>query len=662
MTTRGQIFFRCAAALAAAFVVLSPASREAVHAQNGPPTGRGPDHAPGQQNPSGMPDQACETLLGLPNLPEAVMDRCRQVGSSTGISRGDFNGDGIGDLAIGVPGERFGPDATNILQGAVYVLYGSPAGLTATGSQFISERDTSDDFFDDGIASGPYGRGPQNGARLGSALAAGDFNSDGFSDLAVGAPLGTGRRGICGWGIFPRTMTERCDDQRDAGLVWVFWGGPTGLNLKGSSLEPTALQFPGDLKSFYSLLHPTSPDYFRDQNVTAIERGMFGSSLAWGDFDGDGHADLAVGVPRARVLMFDGITVRRGGAVVIFYGSTRRFRDVRDTTQPNPSFAVYPGRYAVLTQTVNAALGNPAQDGDEFGASLTGGDFDNDSYTDLAVGVPREDIGAATDAGLVELFYGSRFGLRKVDSVGSARATYWSQNTTGIADTSEAGDRFGFSVAAGDFNGDGFRDLAIGAPFERLGTVSEAGGVHVLYGSITGIRATGSQFWNQNNPDLGQSPGLEDRFGFALATGDFNGDGRSDLAIGVPGEMVLNVLKAGLVHVIHGSQTGLNATTFPSQRWTQTPQRGEGVEAGDQFGYALSSWNFGGSITADLAVGVPFEDVGAVVDAGMVHVIYSGAPGVGLSGPAGHQVWTQASPGLPSRPLRRSNMFGFTAY
>ncbi len=658
--THRQLFFRCAAALAAAFVLLLPASREAVLAQNGPPAGRGPDNAPGQQNPGGMPDQACEALLGLAHLPEAVMDRCRQVGSSTGIARGDFNGDAIGDLAIGVPGERFGPDATNILQGAVYVLYGSPAGLTATGSQFISEHDMGPD-----PTSGD--RAPQNGARFGSALAAGDFNSDGFSDLAIGAPNGTGFVGHCSYFITGfGNLLSPCREQEGTGLVWVAWGGPDGLNLDTSHILPTLLQFPGDAMETLTIFLPFAlrPDYFAGDGVTAVENGAFGSSLAWGDFDGDGRADLAVGAPRAGVLRLDGQTPK-GGAVVIFYGSTRRFRDVRETARTLNGPAVYPGRHQILTQQVSSVLGDQAEEGDEFGASLTGGDFDNDSYTDLAVGVPREDVGRATDAGLVELFYGSGVGLRKMDSVGTPRATYWSQNTAGIADTSEAGDRFGFSVAAGDFNGDGFRDLAIGAPFEQLGTSLEAGTVHVLYGSLTGIGAAGSQVWNQTVAALGQSTGLEDRFGFALATGDFNGDGRSDLAIGVPGESQIGVQfvqKAGLVHIIHGSQTGLNTTTFPSQRWTQTPQRGEGVEAGDQFGYTLSSWNFGGSATADLAVGVPFEDVGSVVDAGMVHVIYSGAPGVGLSGPAGHQVWTQASPGLPSRPLRRTNMFGFTAY
>src|SRR6187549_959063 len=107
------------------------------------------------------------------------------------------------------------------------------------------------------------------------------------------------------------------------------------------------------------------------------------------------------------------------------------------------------------------------------GGCATTQDYNDDGFADLAIGIPDESIGSVTQAGAVEVLYGSANGL------GSAESKLWSQNSAGIGETSEPVDEFGSALATGDLNDDGFTDLAIGAPFESVGTVTSAGVVHV---------------------------------------------------------------------------------------------------------------------------------------------------------------------------------------
>jgi hypothetical protein len=121
---------------------------------------------------------------------------------------------------------------------------------------------------------------------------------------------------------------------------------------------------------------------------------------------------------------------------------------------------------------------------------------------------------------------------------------------------------------------------------------------------------------------------------------DFNGDGFADLAIGVPFED-FGATDDGGVNVIYGSGIGLSATG--NQFWSQNSSGIiGGAENGDRFGSALAAANFGKTIHADLAIGVPFEDFGATDDGG-VNVIYGS--GVGLSA-TGNQFWSQNSSGI----------------
>jgi hypothetical protein len=120
-------------------------------------------------------------------------------------------------------------------------------------------------------------------------------------------------------------------------------------------------------------------------------------------------------------------------------------------------------------------------------------------------------------------------------------------------------------------------------PDEHIDLVGDAGAVNVLYGAWNGLTADFTQFWHQDI--LAGAAEEEDGFGRSLAAGDFNGDGRDDLAVGVPYEDIEAVQDAGAVNVIYGFGSGLGAS---HQFWHQdlTSVSGE-AEAGDAFGLAV---------------------------------------------------------------------------
>jgi hypothetical protein len=207
-------------------------------------------------------------------------------------------------------------------------------------------------------------------------------------------------------------------------------------------------------------------------------------------------------------------------------------------------------------------------------------DFNNDGFADLAVGAFLEDVGSIENAGAVNVLYGGAPGL-----TGSG-SQFFTQNTAGVGGNAEEGDTFGSALAAGDFNHDGFADLAVGARGESVGTAIGAGAVNVLYGGAPGLTGSGSQLFTQNSAGAGDSAETGDLFGYALTAGDFNHDSFADLAVGVFGESVGIALEAGAVNVLYGGAAGLTGSS--SQFFTQdTPGVSGSIEPGDNFGNAL---------------------------------------------------------------------------
>lgn len=338
-------------------------------------------------------------------------------------SKCDFNNDGFEGLALGVPGENVGGAAN---AGAVNVLYGSNAGLTGVGDQ-LWHQDSPSVI---GIAGA--------GDAFGSALVCGNFNVDVYDDLAIGVP---------GEDIGPLV---------DAGAVNVLYGSNAGLTATGNQL------------------------WHQDSASVAgvAEAGdRFGAALASRDFDDDVADDLAIGVPGEDLELLD-----NAGVVNVLYGGSGGGLTAADDQ---------------LWHQDSPSVRDTADNDEEFGAALAAGDFDNDGFDDLAIGVPGEDLTQplgenAADAGAVNVLNGSGTGLT------ADRDQFWSQ--VALQGAHEDGDHFGYSLASGDFDNDDFDDLTIGVPGEDLEASSSAGAVNVLYGSGVLLAQSGNQVWHQDSP------------------------------------------------------------------------------------------------------------------------------------------------------------------
>lgn len=368
---------------------------------------------------------------------------------------------------------------------------------------------------------------------------------------------------------------EQLLDELAAGEVNVLYGSATGL-----MGNPNAQRIDQQVAGF-----------------TREQSDRFGIGIGAGDFNGDGYSDLAVGAHGEETF---------AGAVNVLYGS--------------------PGKLTATTpqQIYQAHAGGTTEDGDFFGSALAVGDFDQDTYDDLVVGAWLEDIttSAAGDqdaAGVVNVLYGSPTGLN-----GGRPPREFSQAYGN--GTVEAGDHFGFAVTSGDFDGDGRDDIAVGAPHEDATTIFDAGYVNVLYGSATGIGGgrAGRQLSQSQSAGTMET---SDLFGFALAAGDFNKDGRDDLAAGAETESFSGADSAGAVNVVYGSATGLGDAG--AQQLSQAQALGSPGE-GDHFGAAVAAGDLDGDGYADLAAGAPNDDIDTRVGVGAANVAY-GSP-TGLNG------------------------------
>ncbi|MER6276986.1 FG-GAP repeat protein [Streptomyces sp900105245] len=336
------------------------------------------------------------------------------------------------------------------------------------------------------------------------------------------------------------------------------------------------------------------------------------------DFNGDGYADIAVGMPDATV---DGKA--KAGYVSVIYGGPQ-----------SPSQST-----GVISQAEAGIPGTP-EAGDRFGSSVAPVDVNGDGVYELVVGSSGESLTSdqSKDEGTITVLDGSG----------------WDVKGTVVARGAGAFSSIGRTLATGDYDGDGDTDLVYGENGEESGSLRfrpgplTAAGVTTTtlrrysLGGATRDLATGD-FDGDGRDDLAASwQGAEDSGTFltrwdhqgkpaqwyadadrggSLAAADFDRDGTDDLAVGLvqpnpEAESTHCVDRlGGAVLLLKGSKTA--GFGSESECITQSsPEVGGAAEEGDDFGAALAAGDLNGDGRPELVVGVPGEDVGTVKDAG----------------------------------------------
>ena len=525
-----------------------------------------------------------------------------------GLAAGfDINGDGYADLAAGAP---YYDDGSSD-EGEAWVYLGSSSGLSSTASwSYDADQAT---------------------AYLGYTLAAGDFDGDGFDDVAVSAyyydngstnegkawvfegsssGLGTTHTWTAeansSSGYFGKAMVGVGDADADgddelaviksSGTVVVYNGSSTSLGTSssyssatvGPSSASSVLGAAGDVDGDgYDDLLVADPSYSSSKGIATI---LFGSTSgialnnAWtqrlsqtsygnydavpvGDLDGDGYSDVAVGYRATSSTYY----------VSIYKGSA-------SGTSSSASWA--------LTSSTSS-----------FGNNVAGGgDVNGDGYDDLVVSAYTYAPTYSAE-GSVYVYYGGASGP--------------SSSSYARVDGGQSNTYLGYDAEiVGDVNGDGYDDLAVALYAWDNGQTDE-GGVRVYHGSSAGIIPSHDWHWESDQA----SAYITD----VTRLGDIDGDGYDDVAFGSSGWDSAYTAE-GKVWIAYGSASGLETT--PS--WSTT---GGQTNAGCYRSFAGGDLDADGY--ADLVVGCTSYDVGTATDAGRVQAFHGSA-----AGPASTADWT----------------------
>ncbi|MGH9822804.1 MAG: hypothetical protein ACREDR_06090, partial [Blastocatellia bacterium] len=514
---------------------------------------------------------------------------------SRALAIGDFNGDGIPDVAVGAPDSTVSitsgmSTVTRTGAGAVYIFFG--------GATFTGILDTN--------SANVKILGATAGDSAGFSIAFGDVNGDGVDDIVIGAP----------------GFSANDTDRTNTGAAFVVFGAhslPTSTTLDLAAANAPSV----------SILGIAHGDAFG----TSVAVANAGGALAQSAVD-QAVKDIFVGAPG-----FSPFGRTNAGGAFLVFGGSRLNRVAGATTVLDLSVQATAPDVEIIGQA----------NGDSLGGSVAMGNINGGTLATLIAGAPAASrpvsgsIPAAANTGAV---YGVLGGtnlapgasLPKLFDVATEQQNL---SVYGVA----AGDRAGYCVAAGDVNADGSADLIIGAP--QAGTIpassarAAAGQAYLLTGGTRLNAASGlgdkriDVLTALNTPTdpanlvnlvvFGAVAG--DQLGTTVNTGNFNigkfNDAIPDLLIGAPGANS----GAGSVSVIMGGPT-LLVVNFRDNFLSQDDYRING-RAGFNLGIAVAAADVNHDNAGDLLMASPFVDVAnpaARAGAGTVYVLNGTVP------------------------------------
>jgi len=409
---------------------------------------------------------------------------------------------------------------------------------------------------------------PEAQSYFGYAVASGDINGDGYDDVIVGSPYSdvsghpdSGEVRVFLSPSLSSVSVLHAPDMEDGAQ---FGRSVATGDVNGDDFADVIVGAPNSDVGSYSaagkvfvFLGPSLTSVSTIDNAAAESSAYFGRVVAVGDVNNDGKDDLLVGSPEASA---GGMT--RAGKAFVFLGPS--FSAVSTLQDPEPEASA------------------------RFGRSLAAGDVNNDGRDEVIVGAPDSDMGATgqfLDAGQAFVFSGPSFG-----------------SVSSLEDQDlENGAFFGWSVAAGDTNNNGYDEVIVGA-----------------YGSDFAYNACAGQVFVFLGPSLAEVtmlhepvPELDAYFGFAITTGDVNGDGYNDAVIGAH-----DADSGNLVYTSGGEAFIFLAPSFE----TIIPLVDPVMESFAFFARSVAVGDVNNDGRDDFVAGGPWSDVGSATDAGETFV------------------------------------------